>query len=187
MATTLHPALRMAVNVVAFQLGWFACVIAAGKGQDALGIAAVAAVVALHLVLTSPRAGELRVIALALAVGAVWDSLLRAAGLMQYLSPGPTFLAPAWILAMWALFGTTLNVSLRWMRGRSVFAALFGALGGPLSFWAGERLGAVRIAGPWTGLVALAAGWAVILPLLLHLAGRLDRKDSGIPGDSAHV
>ena len=88
---------------------------------------------------------------------------------------------------MWALFGTTLNVSLRWMRGRPVIAVLFGALGGPLSFWAGQRLGAVQITGPWTGVAVLAVGWALILPLLLHLAGRLDRKDSGIPGDPAHV
>jgi len=27
----------------------------------------------------------------------------------------------------------------------------------------------------------------VILPLLLHLAGRLDRKGSGKPGDANHV
>jgi hypothetical protein len=183
----ISPALRLAVNVVTFQLGWFACVIAAGKGQDAIGIVAALAVIAVHLILSTPRSTEIRVIALAVAFGAVWDSLLRAAGLMHYLSAGPTFLAPAWILSMWGLFGTTLNVSLRWLRGRPVLALLFGAIGGPMSFWAGQRLGAVQITGPWAGLLAQAAGWAVILPLLLHLAARLERMGSGTREVVDHV
>lgn len=181
MTTSLSPTLRLAINVVAFQLGWFACVIAAGKGLDGIGIAAVAAVVVVHLTLSASLSAEVRVIALTLACGAVWDSLLRAVGLMHYLSPGPACLAPAWILAMWALFGTTLNLSLRWLRGRAAVTVLFGAVGGPMSFWAGQRLGAVQIRGPWEGLLAQAGGWAVILPLLVHLAARLDRKDSVAP------
>ena len=173
--------LRVVGNVVAFQFGWFACVLAAARGHDAVGIGIVAAIVVLHLWLAARPSLELGVIAAAVLVGAVWDGLLRTLGLLVYAAPGPDWLAPAWILAMWALFGTTLNVSLRWLHARRLVAVLFGAVGGPMAFWAGQRLGAVQIPGPWPGLLAQAAGWAVILPVLMQLARRLDTQPDRRP------
>ena len=51
------------------------------------------------------------------AIGAAFDSVLAATGLLVY-SSGVLFAgtAPYWIVAMWALFATTLNVSMGWMR-----------------------------------------------------------------------
>jgi hypothetical protein len=187
MKSARSQTLRMIVNVVAFQLGWFACVLAAARGRDMAGVSAASVIVAAHVAMPARRGGEFRLIAAAVVIGALWDSLLRGTGLMVYQSPGPAWLAPGWILAMWALFGTTLNFSLRWLRGRTLIAVLFGAVGGPLAFWAGERLGAVQITGPWAGLLAQAAGWAVILPLLMHLAQRFDRSDLRTPGEAADV
>ena len=108
------------------------------------------------------------------------DSGLRSfcsvqSGLVIYPSGQPFGqLAPAWILAMWPLLATTLNVSLRWLKGRYLLAALFGAIGGPLAFLAGERLGAVVF--PDTGLtmIVLAVGWATLFPLLMRLSQRYD-------------
>ena len=53
------------------------------------------------------------------AVGLSWDSAMVTAGWLAY--PSGTFvagLAPYWILAMWMLFATTLNVSFRWLQSR---------------------------------------------------------------------
>jgi hypothetical protein len=72
------------------------------------------------------------------------------------------------------LFATTLNVSLRWLKGRWVLAALLGGSAGPLSFYAGHRLGGVAFADPVYSLTVLGLGWAVLMPLLLWLGGRLD-------------
>ena len=187
MQTTRTQTLRMIGNIVAFQLGWFACVVAAAQGQEAVGICAALIIVAAHVAISTHPVTQLRVIVTAVAIGAVWDSLLRAMGLMIYRSPGPPALAPAWILAMWALFGTTLNLSLRWLQGRTLLAVVFGAVGGPLAFWAGQRLGAVQIRGPWAGLLAQATGWGLILPLLLHLARRFDRRNLSSRGESTDV
>ena len=82
--------------------------------------------------------------------------------------------APYWIVSLWGLFATLLNVSLRWMRGRWVSAVFFGAVGGPGAYYGGLRLGALEFGKMPAGLVALAIGWAVLTPLLLTLSAHFD-------------
>ena len=79
-------------------------------------------------------------------IGALWDGLLARLGFLEF--PSGMFLpwlAPVWIIALWVGFATTLNVSLALLQGRWYWALLFGAVGGPLAYWAGMRLGGVRI------------------------------------------
>jgi tetrahydromethanopterin S-methyltransferase subunit E len=175
-------ALRLAIGFVLFQGAWFACVLGAASGQAgqvAIGIAAAAAVVAVLVAWSDDRRAELRLIALALAIGVVWDSLLVHTGVVRYASPGPLpGGAPAWILALWALFAPMLREPLRWLHGRPMLAALFGGVGGALSYAAAERLGACRFPDPTLALAVLAAGWALIVPLLLAAAQRLERPAS---------
>jgi hypothetical protein len=162
-------------NFLIFQIGWLACVLGGANHLPWAGTGVAALAVAWHL---SQAAAPRRELTLVLAVGllgALWDSLLVAAGLLQYpsgtLVPGT---APHWIVAMWLLFATTLNVSLRWLRQRYTLAAIFGALGGPLAYYAGEQLGGVQIPQLGAAMAALAVGWAVIMPLLTVLAQRCD-------------
>jgi Protein of unknown function (DUF2878) len=163
------------VNFVAFQIGWFACVLGAAWGRPWTGTAIAAAVVALHLWRVARPAQELKLIAAALAIGLAWDSLLVNVRLVTFEFGFPLeYAAPQWILALWALFATTLNVSLRWLHGRWVVAALLGAAAGPLSYWAGMRLGALVLPDVLPALLALAVGWGVMTPLLLFLARRFN-------------
>jgi tetrahydromethanopterin S-methyltransferase subunit E len=175
----LARVLRLAIGIVLFQGAWFACVIGAASGDAwllALGVAAVAVVVAVLVAWSDDRGAELRLIALALAVGVVWDSLLARTGVVQYASPGPLpGWAPAWILALWALFAPMLREPLRWLHGRPLLSALFGGVGGALSYAAAARLGACRFPDPILALAVLGAGWALIVPLLLRVAQRLER------------
>jgi hypothetical protein len=71
---------------------------------------------------------------------------------------------------MWLLFGTTLSESLSWLQGRWVLAAIAGAVGGPLSYLAGENLGAIELAAPTNALLMLGLGWGVMMPLLAAVA-----------------
>jgi hypothetical protein len=167
--------MKLLINFTAFQLGWFACVLGAASALPWLGPVVVVAVVALHLASALRPLAELYLILAAMAVGLVVDSALLAGGWLRYSVglwlPG---LAPYWIIAMWALFATTLNVSMGWMRGRPVLAVLLGAVGGPLSYLAGEKLGAIELTQPANALAALALAWAMAMPLLMRLAGRFD-------------
>lgn len=166
---------RTVVNVVLFQLAWFACVVSAANELALLGTLSAVAVVGIHLTLVERARPELLLILAAALIGAAWESVVIASGLLTYPSgffaPG---IAPHWIIAMWALFATTLNVSLGWLRDRAWLAAVLGAVGGPLSYLAGNRLGAVEIADIATALGAQAAGWAVLMPALIWLATRLN-------------
>ena len=163
------------VNFLLFQAAWFMCVMSGAAGLPAVGIGVVAAVVLLHLVRARRPLTEAVLLAIAAAIGALWDGQLAGHGWLTY--PSGMFapwIAPSWIIAMWVAFATTLNVSLRWLHGRYGLAMLFGAVGGPLAYYAGERLGGVQFSDPLLALSLLAAGWALITPTLIFLATRLD-------------
>ena len=168
-------AVGLLLNFVAFQLGWFACVVGAARGWPLTGTAIAAVIVAWHIVRAARPAQELKLALFALLIGVLWESSLIALGLIDFTS-GTLLagLAPPWILALWALFATTLNLSLGWLKQRWLLAALLGAVAGPLSYWAGMRLGAVQFVAPWPALTALSIGWAVMTPLLVRLARNFD-------------
>jgi Protein of unknown function (DUF2878) len=169
-------AFRLGASFALFQGAWFACVLGAERGHVALGIAVVAAVVAALLASSTHRAADLRLLVLALAVGAVWDSVLARSGIVDYASPGPfPGWAPVWILALWVLFAPMLREPMRWLHGRPALAALLGGVGGPLSYAAAERLGACAFPDRALALVVLGTGWALIVPLLLAAAQRWER------------
>jgi len=174
-APRVLPLAGVAANVVGAQIGWFACVGGAAAGRPAWGAALALLLLAMHLVFAPRPAAELRLILCAVAIGMAWDSLLAATGVVQYAVgvwlPGT---APYWIGVLWALFGATLNHSLRWLRRRPLPALVFGAVGGPLSFWAGQRMGAASFPDTPLALAVLSVGWALLMPGLAHLACQLD-------------
>ena len=170
----------MAINVIAFQVGWFACVLGAAYGTPWIGTAVAIAVVSVHLARSIAPGAELKLIGAAVLIGAVWDSMLAASGWLAF-NPGSLEggYAPHWILGLWALFATTLNVSLGWLQGRWLLATVLGAFAGPLSYWGGARLGALTLVEPVPALAALAIGWAVFMPALMALARRYDGVHPG--------
>lgn len=161
------------VNYVFFQVGWLSCVVFAAQGRPLWGFGVALAVIGLHLLLATRCLPEIKLIIVCAAIGTLFDSLLMATGWVSYPSglwlPG---LAPYWIIAMWLLFATTLNLSMGWLRGRPWLASVAGALGGPLSYMAGEKLGGIRLENPEMALLALAFAWAVIMPAISILAQR---------------
>jgi hypothetical protein len=162
-------------NLVAFQAVWFSAVIGAANGLPWAGPVAASVFAAAHFVWTSDRAGDFRLLLIALPMGLVADSLLAATGLLRFDSPWPSeHFAPAWILAMWAGFALTLNHSMAFLRGRWWLAALFGLVGGPLAYW-GAATGFDAVAfgdSPALALVVLAVVWGIALPLLYALQPR---------------
>ncbi|WP_037413110.1 DUF2878 domain-containing protein [Silanimonas lenta] len=162
-------------NLLGFQAVWFASVFGAGSGRPWLGPLVASVFVAAHLAASPDRRGDLRLLALALALGAVVDSLFAASGLLRYAGAWPSdALAPGWILAMWAGFALTLHHSMAFLRGRPAAAAAFGLVGGPLAYWAAQRgFGAVAFeAGTAPALALVGLGWALALPLLYATGAR---------------
>ena len=167
--------MMLIVNVALFQAGWFACVLGAAHGLPWLGALAAAVIAGIHLVRAPQPLRELVLLAAAAALGAAFETLLVQSGWVRFdtgvLIPGA---APYWMVALWAIFATTLNVSLRPLRAHPALAALLGAIGGPAAYYAGASLGALQFAGAGAALAAIAAGWAILAPVLLAAARRLD-------------
>jgi len=166
------PRVTTLVNYGAYQAGWFAAVLGAATGHGDAGAAVAAALIALHVWLARERGRELGLLALATFVGLAVEAWQLQAGTYRLLSGAvPANLPPAWLLALWAQFATTFRYSGRAVLARPATALLFGALGGPLAFLAGERLGAVALTTPfWPGLVRLAIGWSAALAVFSWVA-----------------
>lgn len=187
--------MALAVNVLLFQLGWFACVLGAAHGLPWLGVGAAAPIVAWHVARAVRPRRELALIAVAVLIGALFETLLAQSGWLRFDDAGMLIAgtAPVWMVALWALFATTLNVSMRALRSRWVVAVLLGAVGAPLAYWGGARLGALELVTAGPALAAIAVGWAGLTPLLFSAARKLDgyaragatrpvRRHEGPPG-----
>ena len=166
---------RVVQNFILFQIGWFACVAGAAHDLAGPGTCVALVVVLLHIARAMQPLQELKLVLIALLIGLVWDSALVMTGWVKFTTGNfIANVAPHWILALWALFATTLNVSLAWLRGRWLLLIFFGAIGGPLSYWGGARMGAMVIASPVNITIALAIGWALIMVLLMLAAKRFN-------------
>lgn len=166
---------RLIINVVAFQIGWFAAVLGGAHDRPMLGCGIALLVMLLHLFMSQRPVVELRLLLSVTLIGSIWDTALMHFNVIDYphgqLIPQ---LAPLWIVALWGLFSTTLNVSLRFLKRRYLVAALFGVVGAPLSFLAGERLQALRFPNTLLALVVLGIGWGLIMMLLMWLSQHMD-------------
>ena len=167
--------MNILLNAVVFKIAWLSTIFGGANGLPLLGPLAVMAAVGIHLWRAPEPTRELTLVIMTGAIGFSCDSGMGAAGWLSYSSG--TFvagLAPYWILAMWMLFATTLNVTFRWLHNRTGLAAMMGAVFGPLSYFAGSAAGAVNIIEPAIVFTVLSVSWAILLPGLLQLARQLD-------------
>ncbi len=170
--------LNALINFLGFQSVWFLSLFGAGTHRSWLGAIALVAFTAWHFrAVANPRA-EIVIVLVACAVGFVVDTTFIQAQLLAYAEPLPfAAVAPYWILGMWVNFALTLNGSMRWLHGRYLLAAVLGAIGGPLAYVAGIRLGAAELLASAVvvyGMLALV--WAAAVPLLVVATERANRR-----------
>jgi hypothetical protein len=166
---------RLLANFAVFEAAWFACILGVAHGRPLWGTAAVGAAIAWHVSISARPATELALAAALGAIGLVAESMVVAQGHVAYPAGQPVaWLAPYWMVALWSEFAIALNVTLRWLKRKPALAAALGAVFGPLSFLGGVRLGGARFVDETAALVTLACLWAVLMPLVMALSGRLD-------------
>jgi len=167
--------LTILMNVLLFQAAWFAGVLGAARGSSWLGVVVAAGVIAWHLGKAQRASREFVLLVVALAVGLLFENLLVRAGWLRFDPSAVTAgAAPLWMVTLWAVFATTLNVSMRLLHGRPLAGAAMGAIAAPLAYYAGSRLGAVEMVDAPAALAAISAGWLFLTPALVAAARRLD-------------
>lgn len=166
---------KTVINFAGFQIGWLACVVGGANSMPWIGPLLAIAVLTWHLIQANAWKKELMLIVMITLAGSLFDQALLWLGWIYYPAGATSaWLIPVWMMALWALFSSTLNVSLRWMRGKHLTAVMFGFIGGPLAYIAGQKLGAMELVSYNTLLVALAIGWGLMMPAMLWLSEAFD-------------
>jgi len=168
------------LNFVGFEVGWFACALGAAKGLPFSGPLVVGVFFCLQLLLVPAPGKHARFVLVATLVGWLIDSALYRAGVFSFPEGGfGHWLCPIWMAALWANFAGTLHFCLDWLRGRYWLASVLGAVGGPLAYYGGHRLGAMQLGGSLAvSLAVIAIEWAIATPALVYLseAANLDGR-----------
>ena len=170
-STTLNA--NNIVNFVLFQLVWIGFVFGAQENFIWLGCLLLGLMLLWQLWPTRRNESDVIVILTSGMCGFVLATAWSASGLIIYDNHWPiNQLAPWWIVALWLAFGAAFNHSLAWVQKSPYLAGALAAVGGPVSYLAAERVGAVIIHNPWLTLSAMAVGWFVIAFLLTLLVQR---------------
>jgi hypothetical protein len=159
---------KQLINALLFQIGWFACVL----GGNSFWLLIAVGVLAIHLLwISSWQAEGLLLICVAL-IGTTVDSLLLNCGVFGFDAGGP--LIPLWLVVLWAVLATTLNHCLDWTAKPWWRASVLGAIGGPMSYYAGSKMAGVHLPlGLWPSMLLLGVVWAGLFALLQWLAKRV--------------
>ena len=164
-----HPpdSLQKALNFVWFQAIWFLAIIFQYEYIWLIGLLFI-----VFFAVTSFPQRDALLMAVVALVGVVVDSLLTATKIFIFAEHAATLLPiPWWLVALWAAFSLTLLHSLRYLNRHLLLSAVLGAIFGPLSYWAGERLGAVSFGHDLVVTLAILAGvWSIIMPLCFYLS-----------------
>ncbi|BFM12866.1 DUF2878 domain-containing protein [Simiduia litorea] len=170
----LSPNIALLLNALLFQCVWWGIILY----HDATAWLFIVLYCFFHIALISAHKNlELGFVALVAGIGVVADLVWFSLGLMLY--EGTRFF-PHWLIPLWLAFATTLPHSLFWLAKYKMLAAFFGALFGPLSYWAGAQFTEVSIPHPVPWAIALGLFWALALPAFLHLWQRLESNSKSI-------
>lgn len=161
--------LRNVINFVLFQAGWLICILY--PGMMAAGVVALFLVI--HFVLISQnRWIEAQFIGFGTVIGGVLDGIWFNTGILDD-GTGQVVITPIWLIAIWAIFMTTLSHSLQWISSKPWLPWVLAPITGPFAYWSASQLGAVELPVLSTSLIALAVGWLVVFPMLLYVRNSL--------------
>jgi len=174
-----RPSLSVPIvaNFLLFQAVWLITVFGASRDSTWAGIAALGFFLGAHLFLSRTALIDYALCALAVVVGVAVESIGIGWGLIAYrgVEPGAAF-PPAWILVLWCNLGLILNNSIAWLLNRPILSATLGAIGGAASYIGGVEIGAADFGiAPRDAIPILALTWAVVTPMLMYAARRLNR------------
>jgi len=159
------------INFGLFQLGWFIAIWGAAHQKLLPSMIAVALIFMIYIIQARYKKEAFILLLLIMLLGPIFDQCLLSFGLIEYKSQFSEYIVPIWIVALWGLFATTLNISLSWLKHYKLLAVLFGLIGGPLAYIAAEKLNAIQLMNSYA-LLALALGWALLTPLSFVIAKR---------------
>lgn len=166
-----------------YTIGWFVCVISGAYTHWILPVLYTIAALLVYFTCLRQRSRRLYSVNLLLMVyagvlGILFEMVYLRLDWISYMSATSLF-PPLWIICLYLLFGPTLNHAFAFLQKHPLIPPLFGALGGPLSVYAGVKLHAATLPSLYM-LLPLAILWGVYMSLLCHINKRLLHLSSQI-------
>ncbi|MEM9103427.1 MAG: DUF2878 domain-containing protein [Pseudomonadota bacterium] len=150
-----------------FDIAWFLLVVM--KNEWAISIALILLGIQFYIIHSKHKDLLSRIpsILAITSLGFCIDSLLVYWGVFDFGYGAST--APLWLLALWLHFSTTAVSCLQIFKNIGL-TAVAGAFFGPLSYYAGYKLGAVALPlGTSPSIIILALIWFFLFPLSLYI------------------
>ncbi|MBO6504302.1 MAG: DUF2878 domain-containing protein [Kordiimonadaceae bacterium] len=163
------------LNFLWYQSVWFTAILGREAFEPVLFV-----LLGLHLFWCDNWRGELRLMLGCGLLGVLADSVLSLAGLYLF-DPTPTVLPiPLWLVGLWLGFAGTLNHSMSYLVSRPWLASAASLAAAPLSYFAGERFGAVTFGlDAQAAAITIGATWAVLMFMFTKLAA--GQKNISLP------
>jgi hypothetical protein len=172
--------MRLFLNALGFQTAWWACIAGVGHGLEIPALLYGLTLASLHTAYAPKPSQEIKLAAVALAIGVAIDTVLQAASVIDFYGWSLTFFSPFWLWLLWVLFAMTLNASLSFLQTKPLWlSALAGLVFGPLTYYAGAQLGAAYFDGSFIHTAVLALVWMIALPFLVYVAKQLFTQNKG--------
>lgn len=107
-------------------------------------------------------------------VGLLAEYLVVAAGVITF--TGTDYL-PWWLVLLWVGFSAMALVVFGWLGRRYWLAGLAGIIFGPVTYFAGVRLGAAELlVNPWIAGAVYSFIWACLMMLILYLINSTSKE-----------
>lgn len=166
-----HSTTAKIINFIWFQSIWFLAIL-----YEDVYLLIIVALLAGHIAFSQHKRQD-SLFGLAIGLyGSLVDGLLLQSGIFEF-SNQFHWLIPYWLVTLWMAFGMMLRISLDYLQGRYWLAAVLGAISGPLSYLAGQRLGAVTFPQSMVmTVIVLAVIWAITVPLWLWINEKLSDR-----------
>lgn len=188
--------MKILLPLLAYQLCWWGAVLSAAHGLPWVGPCLALGIAALVLNFSDDFLADAALMGLAVALGWSLDTLLMKLGVLEFapaarLGPG----SPLWMAGLWGSFGVTLRHLCGFLKERTWLAAIFGAVGGPLAYFAGMRLGALTVLRDETGWLAVGSEYMLAMVVLVCAWRRIgglgprqlnEAQVEGLNGKGAH-
>jgi len=158
------------INFTIYQVNWLLMVL----GQNTFLWLALL-LIGFHLLLLPEPMRDSMLMVLVTCCGVILDGLLKGIGFFSF--SADFWPIPLWLVVIWMSLGLLPNYSLGWLKGRWFLSATLGAIGGPLAYWAGVRLGVASFNWPLLqSLLLLAFLWACFWPLVMFIATKVTSR-----------
>ncbi|CDR33813.1 DUF2878 family protein [Criblamydia sequanensis] len=168
------------INSLCYTIGWFWCVLLGIHEHSALAVIGALFLIFVQLYLAKVKdvslyIQDLLLVLFSIPLGALLEIFFIQTNLIHY-SNTTGMLPPIWIVFLYPLFSLLINHSLKFIKKNTLIPFLLGFLGGPLSYVAGQSLGALTFPSPLIPtLIIIGVSWGLFLCLLVKIANIVEK------------